>query len=149
MAREASSNAEIHMHELIRTNDPVLISFVESLMRDAGIGCMVADTNMSILDGSIGMLPSASLDANNKGIYEPCHGSAPDIAGQDLANPLATIMSVAMLLRYSLKAEAAAKAIESAVSSVLDDGLRTRDIMSPGMTEVGCQQMGEAVLAKL
>jgi 3-isopropylmalate dehydrogenase len=103
----------------------------------------------AMLTGSIGMLPSASLDANNKGIYEPCHGSAPDIAGQDLANPLATIMSVAMLLRYSLKAEAAAKAIESAVSSVLDDGLRTRDIMSPGMTEVGCQQMGEAVLAKL
>ena len=103
----------------------------------------------AMLTGSIGMLPSASLDANNKGIYEPCHGSAPDIAGQDLANPLATIMSVAMLLRYSLKAESAAKAIESAVSSVLDDGLRTRDIMSPGMTEVGCQQMGEAVLAKL
>ena len=119
------------------------------IVTDNLFGDMLSDV-AAMLTGSLGMLPSASLGEVGMGaLYEPVHGSAPDIAGQDLANPLATIMSVAMLLRYSLKAEAAAKAIESAVSSVLDDGLRTRDIMSSGMTEVGCQQMGEAVLAKL
>jgi len=108
----------------------------------------------AMLTGSIGMLPSASLDANGKGMYEPCHGSAPDIAGQDLANPLATILSVAMMLRYTFKQEAAALAIEDAVSAVLDDGLRTADILSAdsdtaGLKKVGCREMGEAVLAKL
>ncbi|WP_296405552.1 3-isopropylmalate dehydrogenase [Psychrobacter sp.] len=106
----------------------------------------------AMLTGSIGMLPSASLDENGKGMYEPCHGSAPDIAGQDKANPLATILSVAMMLRYTFKNEAAAAAIEQAVSEVLDDGLRTGDIMDTddtGLTLVGCKQMGEAVLAKL
>ena len=83
----------------------------------------------SMLTGSIGMLPSASLDENGKGMYEPCHGSAPDIAGQNIANPLATILSVAMMLRYTFKQEAAAKAIEDAVGRVLDQGLRTGDIM--------------------
>ncbi len=106
----------------------------------------------AMLTGSIGMLPSASLDENGKGMYEPCHGSAPDIAGQDKANPLATILSVAMMLRYTFKQESAARAIEKAVSDVLDDGLRTGDIMNSseeGLTVVGCQAMGEAVLAKL
>lgn len=106
----------------------------------------------AMLTGSIGMLPSASLDENGKGMYEPCHGSAPDIAGQDKANPLATILSVAMMLRYTFKHEASAAAIEQAVSDVLDDGLRTGDIMDSdetGLTLVGCKQMGEAVLAKL
>ncbi|WP_312752428.1 3-isopropylmalate dehydrogenase [Psychrobacter sanguinis] len=106
----------------------------------------------AMLTGSIGMLPSASLDENGKGMYEPCHGSAPDIAGQDKANPLATILSVAMMLRYTFKHEASAAAIEQAVSDVLDDGLRTGDIMDSdetGLTLVGCRQMGEAVLAKL
>jgi len=89
------------------------------------------------------------LDANGKGMYEPCHGSAPDIAGQDLANPLATILSVAMMLRYTFKHETAAKAIETAVGVVLDQGLRTGDIMSAGMTKIGTQAMGEAVLKAL
>lgn len=103
----------------------------------------------AMLTGSIGMLPSASLDANSKGMYEPIHGSAPDIAGQGVANPLATILSVAMMLRYSLDEPEMAKRIETAVNKVLDDGLRTADIMSDGMTLVGTEAMGDAVVAAL
>jgi len=103
----------------------------------------------SMLTGSIGMLASASLDSNNKGMYEPSHGSAPDIAGQNLANPLATILSAAMMLRYSLGREDLAVKIENAVGSVLDQGLRTGDIFSDGMTRVSCSEMGDAVLAAL
>ncbi len=103
----------------------------------------------AMLTGSIGMLPSASLDANSKGMYEPIHGSAPDIAGRDVANPLATILSVAMMLRYSLDQPEMARQIETAVSMVLDDGLRTPDIMSDGMTQVGTEAMGDAVVAAL
>ncbi|SFG81817.1 3-isopropylmalate dehydrogenase [Neptunomonas qingdaonensis] len=103
----------------------------------------------AMLTGSIGMLPSASLDVNGKGMYEPCHGSAPDIAGQGKANPLATILSVAMMLRYSLDAGEAADKIEAAVSQVLDQNLRTADIMSEGMTAVSTSQMGDAVVAAL
>ena len=101
----------------------------------------------AMLTGSIGMLPSASLDANGKGLYEPSHGSAPDIAGKDLANPLATILSVAMMLRFSLHLPEAANRIESAVQRVLGSGLRTADIWSPGTTKVGTRQMGDAVVA--
>jgi len=103
----------------------------------------------AMLTGSIGMLPSASLDVNNKGMYEPCHGSAPDIAGQGIANPLATILSVAMMLRYSLNQNAAADLIEKAVSNVLDKGLRTADIVSEGSTKVSTVEMGDAVLEAL
>ena len=103
----------------------------------------------AMLTGSIGMLPSASLDQHKKGMYEPCHGSAPDIAGQGVANPLATILSVAMMLRYTFKADAAALAIEAAVGRVLDQGLRTPDIYSEGTTKVGTQAMGEAVVKAL
>ena len=103
----------------------------------------------AMLTGSIGMLPSASLDANNKGMYEPVHGSAPDIAGQDQANPLATILSVAMMLRYSLNEVKVADAIERAVSRVLDAGIRTGDIWSEGCTKVGTRGMGDAVVAAL
>ena len=103
----------------------------------------------AMLTGSIGMLPSASLDENGKGMYEPCHGSAPDIAGQNIANPLATILSVAMMLRYTFREEAAAQAIEDAVGNVLDQGLRTADIMSEGMGKVGTAEMGQAVVAAL
>lgn len=103
----------------------------------------------AMLTGSIGMLPSASLDVNGRGMYEPCHGSAPDIAGQGIANPLATILSVAMMLRYSLSEPAAAQCIEDAVSRVLDKGLRTADIYSEGCEKVGTSQMGDAVLAAL
>ncbi len=103
----------------------------------------------SMLSGSIGMLPSASLDEDNKGMYEPIHGSAPDIAGQDKANPLATILSVAMMLRYTFGDEANAKRIESAVKAVLAKGIRTVDIMTAGGTEVSCSAMGDAVVAEL
>jgi 3-isopropylmalate dehydrogenase len=103
----------------------------------------------AMLTGSIGMLPSASLDINGVGMYEPCHGSAPDIAGQDIANPLATILSAAMMLRYSLGAKNEAKAIERAVSSVLDNGLRTGDIFTDGMKKVGTADMGTAVVKAL
>jgi 3-isopropylmalate dehydrogenase len=103
----------------------------------------------AMLTGSIGMLPSASLDKNGRGMYEPCHGSAPDIAGQGKANPLATILSVAMMLRYTLAAPAAADAIEAAVSDVLDQGLRTPDICSAGQEAVSTVVMGDAVTAAL
>jgi len=103
----------------------------------------------AMLTGSIGMLPSASLDANGKGLYEPSHGSAPDIAGKDVANPLATILSAAMMLRYSLAQPQAADRIESAVKRVLASGLRTADIWSEGATRVGTREMGDAVVAAL
>ena len=103
----------------------------------------------AMLTGSIGMLPSASLNEHGQGMYEPIHGSAPDIAGQGVANPLATILSVAMMLRYSLDEPTMADRIESAVVSVLDQGLRTPDIMSEGMNEVNCEGMGDAVMAAL
>ena len=111
-------------------------------------GDILSDT-AAMLTGSIGMLPSASLDKDGGGMYEPCHGSAPDIAGQGVANPLATILSVAMMLRYSLEAVEAADAIEKAVSDVLDQGLRTGDIYTDGMTKVGTVEMGDAVVAAL
>jgi len=103
----------------------------------------------AMLTGSIGMLPSASLDANNKGLYEPSHGSAPDIAGKGIANPLATILSAAMMLRYSLQQAQAADRIESAVQQVLASGLRTPDIWSEGTHKVGTREMGDAVVAAL
>lgn len=103
----------------------------------------------AMLTGSIGMLPSASLDENGKGMYEPIHGSAPDIAGKGIANPLATILSVAMMLRYSFDEADAAQAIEDAVGKTLDQGYRTADIQSEGMNLVSTKQMGDAVLAAL
>ena len=103
----------------------------------------------AMLTGSIGMLPSASLDAANKGMYEPIHGSAPDIAGRGIANPLATILSVAMMLRYSLGEPDLAARIEQAVSRVLDQGLRTGDIYTEGTRKVGTRAMGDAVAAAL
>ena len=103
----------------------------------------------AMLTGSIGMLPSASLDANNKGLYEPSHGSAPDIAGQGVANPLATILSAAMMLRYSLAQPEAADRVERAVQAVLAAGLRTGDIWSEGTTKVGTREMGDAVVAAI
>jgi len=103
----------------------------------------------SMLTGSIGMLPSASLNAKSQGLYEPSHGSAPDIAGQDIANPLATILSAAMMLRFSLNQPEAAERIETAVKQVLAQGLRTPDIWSAGTTKVGTAQMGDAVVRAL
>jgi 3-isopropylmalate dehydrogenase len=103
----------------------------------------------AMLTGSIGMLPSASLGASGPGVYEPVHGSAPDIAGQDQANPLAQVLSAAMMLRYALDQPAAADHIEQAVTKVLDQGYRTGDIMSENMTQVGCKAMGDALLRAL
>ena len=118
------------------------------MVTDNMFGDILSD-EASMLTGSIGMLPAASLDANNKGMYEPCHGSAPDIAGKGIANPLATILSVSMMLRYSFNQSAAADAIELAVSKVLDQGLRTGDIWSEGKTKVGTAAMGDAVVEAL
>ena len=118
------------------------------IITDNLFGDILSD-QASMLTGSIGMLPSASLNARNQGMYEPSHGSAPDIAGQGIANPLATILSVSMMLRYSFSEGAAADAIEQAVSQVLDQGLRTGDIMAAGCRQVGTREMGDAVVAAL
>ncbi|MGR9045213.1 MAG: 3-isopropylmalate dehydrogenase [Gammaproteobacteria bacterium] len=111
-------------------------------------GDILSDT-AAMLTGSIGMLPSASLDANGKGMYEPIHGSAPDIAGQGIANPLATILSAAMMLRYTFNAGEAADRIEQAVSDALDARVRTADIFSDGMKKVSTSEMGDAVVSAL
>jgi 3-isopropylmalate dehydrogenase len=103
----------------------------------------------SMLTGSIGMLPSAAIGLEGPGLYEPVHGSAPDIAGQDKANPLAQVLSAAMMMRYQFGEEGIASALEKAVNDVLDDGYRTGDIMQEGKTLVGCVKMGELLLAKL
>ena len=102
-----------------------------------------------MLTGSIGMLPSASLDAKGKGLYEPIHGSAPDIAGRNVANPLATILSSAMMLRYTFNKDEWAYRIEAAVQKVLADGLRTADIYEDGKRRLGTDEMGDAVVAAL
>ncbi len=111
-------------------------------------GDILSDESAAIA-GSLGMMPSASLGAGTRGLYEPIHGSAPDIAGKDLANPLGTILSAAMLLRHSLGLEAEAAAIENAVEKVLDAGYRTADIWSEGCTKIGCAQMGEQVAMQI
>jgi 3-isopropylmalate dehydrogenase len=103
----------------------------------------------SMLAGSIGMLPSASLDANNKGLFEPIHGSAPDLAGRNVANPLATILSVAMMFRYTFSRADVADEIEAAVRRVLGEGRRTSDIAAPGERTIGTREMGDAVVNAL
>ena len=103
----------------------------------------------SMLTGSIGMLASASLNETKKGLYEPSHGSAPDIAGKNLANPIATILSVAMMLRYTFDKEVAAQRIENAIKKVLAAGYRTGDIYEAGMKRVSCSEMGDQIVAAL
>ena len=103
----------------------------------------------SMITGSIGMIPSSSLGDGTRGMYEPIHGSAPDIAGQDKANPIGTILSAAMMLRYSFDMAAEADEIEAAVNKALDDGLRTADMMAEGCALVGCAAMGDAIVARL
>ena len=103
----------------------------------------------SMITGSIGMIPSSSLGDGTRGLYEPIHGSAPDIAGQDIINPIACILSAAMMLRYSFDMAAEADCIEAAVNQVLNDGIRTADIWRPGCEKVGCAAMGDAILARL
>ncbi len=118
------------------------------ILTDNLFGDMLSDV-AAMLTGSLGMLPSASLNASRQGLYEPSHGSAPDIAGQNIANPLATILSTAMMLRYSLDAAPAADRIEAAVQAVLAQGLRTADIFEAGTTRVSTSEMGDAVLKAL
>jgi 3-isopropylmalate dehydrogenase len=118
------------------------------MVTDNMFGDILSDL-ASMLGGSIGMLPSASLDEGGRGLYEPIHGSAPDIAGRDRANPLATILSLAMLLRHSLHEPACAARVEEAVRAALQQGLRTADIAGPGMRQVGTKEMGDAVVAAL
>ena len=147
---ESFSNIELsHMYvdnaamQLVRAPKQFDVMVTTNMFGDILSDCA------AMLTGSIGMLPSASLDINSKGMYEPIHGSAPDIAGQNIANPLATILSVAMMLRYSLNDATNADRIEAAVNNVLDQGLRTADIHSEGMKKVSTSEMGDAVLAAL
>jgi len=152
VTQEAKSYPDIelsHMYvdncamQLVRTPKQFDVIVTGNLFGD------ILSDEASMLTGSIGMLPSASLDANGKGLYEPIHGSAPDIAGKGVANPLATILSVAMMLRYSLAHPEAATRVEKAVTKVLRDGLRTADIHTAGARKVGTEEMGDAVVASL
>ena len=129
--------------QLIRKPNQFSVILTENMFGD------ILSDEASMITGSLGMLPSASLGDGNIGLYEPVHGSAPDIAGQDKANPLATIMSLSMMLRYSFNMYEAAEDIEKAIHKVLDKGYRTLDIMSEGMTVVGCEAMGDLVVEAL
>ncbi|EFL49519.1 3-isopropylmalate dehydrogenase [Solidesulfovibrio fructosivorans JJ]] len=129
--------------QLVRDPSQFDVIVTENLFGD------ILSDEAAVITGSIGMLPSASLGAGNPGLYEPIHGSAPDIAGQDKANPLATILSVAMMLKHSFNEAAAADAIEAACAKVLAEGYRTGDIMEPGKTLVGCKAMGDLVVERL
>lgn len=149
---------EVKLHPEIELSHMYVDNAAMQLVRAPKQFDVMVTTNMfgdilsdcaAMLTGSIGMLPSASLDENGKGMYEPIHGSAPDIAGQDVANPLATILSVAMMLRYTLDEPAMAGHIENAVRQALDQGLRTPDIYSEGTTRVGTAEMGNAVVAAM
>ena len=129
--------------QLIRNPGRFDVAVTENMFGD------ILSDEASMLTGSIGMMPSASLSEGTLGMYEPIHGSAPDIAGMDIANPLGTILSAAMMLRYSFNMIDEADAIENAVNKVLDDGFRTGDIMQEGMTKVGCKQMGDLVAERI
>jgi 3-isopropylmalate dehydrogenase len=149
MARDYPDVALTHMYvdnaamQLVRNPKQFDVIVTGNLFGD------ILSDEASMLAGSIGMLPSASLDANGKGLYEPIHGSAPDIAGQDRANPLATILSLAMMFRYTFARSDVAERIERAVRAVLAAGKRTGDIAGPGETAIGTRAMGEAVVAAL
>jgi 3-isopropylmalate dehydrogenase len=129
--------------QLIRNPGRFDVAVTENMFGD------ILSDEASMLTGSIGMMPSASLSEGTLGMYEPIHGSAPDIAGMDIANPLGTILSAAMMLRYSFNMADEADAIENAVNKVLDDGYRTGDIMQEGMTKVGCKKMGDLVAERI
>ena len=152
------------MHELaseypdVELSDMLVDNCAMQIVKDPSQFDVVVTENMfgdilsdeaSMITGSIGMIPSSSLGASTCGLYEPIHGSAPDIAGQDIANPIGTILSAAMMLRYSFDLAAEADAIEAAVSRVLDAGYRTGDIFSPGCKKVGCTEMGALILENL
>ena len=152
------------MHELaaeypdVELSDMLVDNCAMQIVKDPSQFDVIVTENMfgdilsdeaSMITGSIGMIPSSSLGANSCGLYEPIHGSAPDIAGQDIANPIGTILSAAMMLRFSFDMANEADCIEEAVSRVLDAGYRTGDIYSPGCTKVGCTEMGRLILEKI
>ena len=129
--------------QLVRNPAQFDVIVTENLFGD------ILSDEASMITGSLGMIPSASLGETSLGLYEPIHGSAPDIAGQNKANPIATILSVAMMLRYSFDMPKEADAIENAVNVVLEEGYRTGDIMSEGMKAVTCSEMGDLISARV
>ena len=129
--------------QIVRTPSQFDVVLTENMFGD------ILSDEASMITGSVGMIPSASLGEGTRGLYEPIHGSAPDIAGKDLANPIGTILSAAMLLRYSFQMAAEADAVEQAVGRVLDQGFRTADIVSPGETAIGCAEMGARIAAEI
>lgn len=148
----ASEYPDVELSDMLVDNCAMQIvkdpSQFDVIVTENMFGDILSD-EASMITGSIGMIPSSSLGATGCGLYEPIHGSAPDIAGADIANPIGTILSAAMMLRYSFNMEKEADSIESAVSAVLDDGYRTADIMSDGCKKVGCAEMGDLIISKL
>ena len=152
MHRLAQEYPEIEYEDMLVDNGAMQIakdpSQFDVIVTENMFGDILSD-EASMITGSIGMIPSSSLGEGSRGLYEPIHGSAPDIAGQDKANPIATILSAAMMLKYSFDLDEEAEAIEAAVNRALDEGLRTADMMAEGCTLVSCSQMGDAVLKYL
>ncbi len=152
MHRLAEEYPDVELSDMLVDNCAMQIvknpSQFDVIVTENMFGDILSD-EASMITGSIGMIPSSSLGASSCGLYEPIHGSAPDIAGMDIANPIGTILSAAMMLRYSFDMPKEADAIENAVSSVLDEGFRTADIMSDGCYKVGCSEMGNLIISKL
>ncbi|MBQ7339361.1 MAG: 3-isopropylmalate dehydrogenase [Clostridia bacterium] len=152
MHRLAEEYPEVEYSDILVDNTAMQLiknpTKFDVLVTENMFGDILSD-EASMLTGSIGMMPSASLSSTTLGMYEPIHGSAPDIAGQDIANPLGTILSVAMMLRYSFDMKEEADAIELAVNKTLDDGYRTGDIMQEGKIKVGCKKMGDLVSSRI
>ena len=152
MHRLAEEYPDVELSDMLVDNCAMQIvknpSQFDVIVTENMFGDILSD-EASMITGSIGMIPSSSLGATSCGLYEPIHGSAPDIAGMDIANPIGTILSAAMMLRYSFDMPKEADAIENAVSAVLDEGFRTADIMSDGCKKVGCAEMGKLIISKL
>ena len=152
MHRLASEYPDVELSDMLVDNCAMQIvknpSQFDVIVTENMFGDILSD-EASMITGSIGMIPSSSLGATSCGLYEPIHGSAPDIAGMDIANPIGTILSAAMMLRYSFDMPEEADCIENAVSAVLDEGFRTADIMSDGCKKVGCSEMGKLIISKL
>ena len=152
MHRLASEYLDVELSDMLVDNCAMQIvknpAQFDVVVTENMFGDILSD-EASMITGSIGMIPSSSLGATTCGLYEPIHGSAPDIAGKDVANPIGTILSAAMMLRYSFDMPREADAIETAVSVFLDKGYRTADIMSDGKTQVGCKQCGDLIIDNL
>ena len=148
----AEENPDIDYQDILVDNTAMQLvrnpSQFDTVVTENLFGDILSDES-SMITGSIGMMASASLGDGTRGMYEPIHGSAPDIAGQNIANPIGTILSAAMMLRYSFDMPAEADAIEAAVNQVLDEGYRTTDIMSEGMKKVSCSEMGDLIVSRI